>query len=302
MEEREIILSRWLQGEVSDVQVKELFPDIDLDALRYTLSMQEKLDISVHKPESQWESLDAILPEKKKPIPTKRTIILFVLLALALFSAFWYGFSNTAKKLIKADSNEFLQYAFEDGSSIKLWPGSSMQYDASSYMEDRVIELDGEAFFEVEKGNTFRVETKAGHVEVLGTSFNVWEADRKNLEVKCFTGRVRVTDNASNNHIITAGEKVNIIDDELQDVATFDVVSHRNNSLKHYDKAKVKWIIEDLQNIYNTQISLSEGLQDRSFSGAVSIIDLNRALSYLCTTLQWEYEIKDQNVFIKNNN
>ena len=46
--------------------------------------------------------------------------------------------------------------------------------------------------YEVEKGSKFTVTTDGGTVEVLGTSFNVRERD-KNLEVKCYTGKVGVT-------------------------------------------------------------------------------------------------------------
>src|SRR5690606_20916091 len=51
---------------------------------------------------------------------------------------------------------------------------SSLKYPAKFHPSERNVELSGEAYFEVAKGNIpFNVVTKTQKVEVLGTHFNI---------------------------------------------------------------------------------------------------------------------------------
>ena len=54
--------------------------------------------------------------------------------------------------------------------------GVKFQFDKKRFTDERIIQLRGEAFFEVEKGSRFVVQTGKGAVEVLGTSFNVFQS------------------------------------------------------------------------------------------------------------------------------
>jgi len=70
-----------------------------------------------------------------------------------------------------------LQQCFElaDGSKVWLNAASTLKYPASFSGKERLVELSGEAYFEVAKNSAqpFRVKIKDASIEVLGTSFNV---------------------------------------------------------------------------------------------------------------------------------
>lgn len=304
MEEKDIILSKWLDGQVSEQEVKSLFPDIDLDNLKRTLDMQEGYEISATDPVTQWDIFESNLPSKEKDSYARnplKWILLTTLIILCAFSLFFL-FKNS-KTVVKADSNEFLNYAFEDGSTIKLWPGSSISFDQDNYLDNRLINLEGEGFFDVEKGNSFRVKTDAAEIEVLGTSFNVWAADKKNTDIQCYTGRVRVTDKSNKSAILTAGKKIRVSENHLDKMVDFDLENHKNNAtLKFYDKAKINWVLSDLENLYDVKFDIAKELKNRRFSGAISAVELNKALSYLCETMQWAYEIEMQKILITDKN
>jgi len=108
------------------------------------------------------------------------------------------------------------------------------------------VGLEGEAYFEVEKGAEFRVETSFGQVRVLGTRFNVSTRNNR-LEVVCFEGRVEVNNSdASQKEILTAGESLQI---EAGDIQNLDAVS--------VEQAYPSW----LEGIYSAQdISIKEAL------------------------------------------
>ena len=58
----------------------------------------------------------------------------------------------------------------------------------------RDLTLEGEAYFKVQKGQTFSVNTTDGVVKVLGTHFNVKQRNNY-FEVNCYEGLVSVTYN-----------------------------------------------------------------------------------------------------------
>ena len=80
--------------------------------------------------------------------------------------------------------------ALPDGSVVLLNSNSELVYDKD--FDDRLVTMQGEAFFKVQKSDVpFVVQTSNGKITVLGTSFNVKE-DKEQLEVEVETGSVEV--------------------------------------------------------------------------------------------------------------
>lgn len=97
-----------------------------------------------------------------------------------------------------------------DGSSVRLNAATTFAFTGSE--AERVAELEGEAFFEVQKdGRPFTVNTPRGQVSVLGTSFNVYSRGVA-MRVSCTTGKVsvRFDDGAATAHTLTPGNSVSI--------------------------------------------------------------------------------------------
>ena len=102
-------------------------------------------------------------------------------------------FLLTRENLVRIESlaGNKKEVLLPDSSRVILNSLSVVQYSENEWAENRIIQLDGEAFFEVKKGSTFRVETSSGTVQVLGTKFNT--KDRNGFyEVSCYEGKVRV--------------------------------------------------------------------------------------------------------------
>ncbi|GAA4795239.1 DUF4974 domain-containing protein [Olivibacter ginsenosidimutans] len=83
-----------------------------------------------------------------------------------------------------------------DGTKVWLNAATKLRYAAQfKPNEKRVVELDGEAFFEVsqQKNKPFMVRTQHQEVEVLGTAFNVNAyADEPAVKTSLLNGKVRV--------------------------------------------------------------------------------------------------------------
>jgi ferric-dicitrate binding protein FerR (iron transport regulator) len=81
-----------------------------------------------------------------------------------------------------------------DGTFVKLGPGTVLSMLVQTRNE-RKLELDGEAFFEVakDKNRQFKLSTTRGSIEVLGTSFNVSSfSDETRSVTTLISGKVNV--------------------------------------------------------------------------------------------------------------
>lgn len=126
------------------------------------------------------------------------------ILALAVISAFLILYSRNYSTSVDQISDIVLP----DNSSAKLSSNTMISYNPFTFRFSRKVRLDGEAFFNVERGNKFTVVSEPGTTEVLGTSFNILSSDNI-YEVTCITGKVKVTTSETKkSEIITGDQKV----------------------------------------------------------------------------------------------
>jgi ferric-dicitrate binding protein FerR (iron transport regulator) len=86
-----------------------------------------------------------------------------------------------------------------DGTQVHLNAGSKIEYLENFSLTERIVRLQGEAFFEVKKdpSRPFRVVSAGVVTEALGTSFNIRAYDSTRVEVALVTGKVKVSDQAA---------------------------------------------------------------------------------------------------------
>lgn len=121
--------------------------------------------------------------------------------AIFLCAILWSDFRTRremSRNLLSATARpgQIMTMTLGDGTSVHLNSGSTIYYPALFKGRERVVEVEGEAFFEVKHDSSrpFIVRTFASDIEVLGTKFNV-DADRENgrFSVTLAEGSVKVT-------------------------------------------------------------------------------------------------------------
>lgn len=167
-------------------------------------------------------------------------------------------------------------HTLPDGSEATLAKGSSLSYNSLLWSFVRSTELTGEAFFSVESGDQFKVETSYGDVKVLGTRFSVWENDDA-LVVQCQEGKVDVAG------IILQAEDYIILssDNSLQGkwLNKQPFISKNQNDLS-FENTPVQIVIESLEDKFGIDIDFaSEGVY--RFSGSLNPTDLDVSLNIL---------------------
>ncbi|PTN10526.1 FecR family protein [Mangrovibacterium marinum] len=191
-----------------------------------------------------------------------------------------------------------------DGSRVYLNSGSSLRFSNQfTSKQQRRLELEGEAYFDVAKDPKHPFIVKAGPIEVeaLGTEFNVdaYNKDRA-IEVTLLEGKVAI--NPANK---TDGKALIILDPN--EMAHFNVKENKISKIKTYELEKyVGWIngkllfMDDpiqevmlkLENWYNVDIRLEDQkLNKYRFTGTFIDESVDEVLRTLSLTSPLSYEI-----------
>ncbi|MDR3140160.1 MAG: FecR domain-containing protein [Tannerellaceae bacterium] len=183
-----------------------------------------------------------------------------------------------------------------DGSRILLNAGSSFSYPAAFGEGKRIVQLEGEAFFDIVKSIDlpFVVQIKDTEIEVLGTSFNVKAYEEDSIvSVMVETGKVRVSthDNAM---IQLAPAEHLVIDRSHREMHKYrENVTEAKAWIKgglYFNKTPVRNVINELMRHYNCIIVFGNGekIPDEYISGSHD----NKSLDAVLTSIHYATGIK----------
>ena len=100
------------------------------------------------------------------------------------------------------------QLTLSDGSKVQLNSMSSIRFPVQFAQACRLVELEGEAYFEVSKtGQPFIVQTKGMKIEVLGTTFNISAYPNEEYQTTLVSGSVKVQTENGSNRILKPSEQ-----------------------------------------------------------------------------------------------
>ncbi len=207
---------------------------------------------------------------------------------VAVLVTFWFF---TASQTISADKNTTFAYRLPDHSRVVLHDGSSLSFN--KYFWNKKVELVGEGYFEVEKGNGFQVETKQGEVEVLGTRFLVNEGE-DNLRVQCFQGSVK-TNYENDSWVLEpgtqfTGKNKTARTEEFETEAGYPGFAQFN---KNFSNTPLSAVVNEIENFFGVDIEVDEPA-DKNFSGTVQTGNLENMLQIVCEPLQLEYRFESE--------
>lgn len=205
---------------------------------------------------------------------------------------------------IKAFYGTQTKVILADGTNVWLNSGSTLRFPTSFKNSDRrVVELNGEGFFDVTKNETkpFVVKTSKLDVKVYGTSFNILAYDDfMTMTVALIEGKVSLMKNNSN----TESELIVLNPNEVVD---YDVT---NKKLYHFTDANVEkysaWkdghivfygdpieaVIMRLEKWYNVKIIVkNDELKSYRFTATFIDESLEQVLKLLSLSSPMKYKI-----------
>jgi ferric-dicitrate binding protein FerR (iron transport regulator) len=227
-----------------------------------------------------------------KVIPLWKKLASVAAIAVAVF-----GVMSLFSADISIDSYSAIQlsHALPDGSQVILNSDSELEYD-NNFTQDRTLNLNGEAFFQVEKGKSFTVVTNEGKVSVLGTSFNVLARDGL-FVVSCKTGKVQVS-SKSNSKIITPGERVRFSNGVATSIEKVnpEKIDDWTSGESYFERAPLQEVISALSHKYDVEIDLPQAYHDKLFTGSFIHSDIQKATKMVLVPMGITYEATENGV------
>lgn len=285
-------LARWLNGELSEAEETELKAREDYSSLQQIVAGASNLDLPSFSEGAAWEKLLAARQANATKKHRRRGFLRVLgwstaaaILALAAIGYWWWP-TDTA--LITTQVGEQEEGTLPDGSTFVLNAVGALDYESESWAEKRLVQLEGEAFFEVEKGSTFTVQTAKGEIRVLGTSFNVWSRAEE-LEVVCYSGKVRVQAGRQAEELLV-GEKVVLLTDGTLTKTSLPLTP-TPSWFRGWTECKglpLTRVFEELSRQYDLEVQWEEATY-RVYDGGFPNDDLEKALYFICNPMGLSY-------------
>ena len=199
---------------------------------------------------------------------------------------------------IANDSNETMEYVLPDQSFVVLDKQAEISFDKKNYVENRLIDLKGQAYFEVIKGSHFEVKTKKGRVEVLGTSFNV--NSNTGFEVTCFTGKVKVSFD-DKEAMLHPGEKTSF---KLHDFTSEKIEFSQQkpewvSGSQKFENTHLDEVFAQFEKIYKVKVEIPDEIDKKAFyTGSFVKDDIEKALLSITWPMHLKYSLEGDKVYI----
>lgn len=172
------------------------------------------------------------------------------------------------------------QIVLPDGSKVWLNTVSSLRFPTAFTGTERVVELKGEAYFEVAKNaaqpfvvHVSTAEDKGMDVRVLGTQFNVMAYDNEaEIRTTLLEGAVKVM-RGDKSRVLAPGEQAKVDKQgglTLDAKADVDLAMAWKNGFTSFKSADIRSIMRQVERWYDIDVVYEGNVQERTFSGGIS--------------------------------
>ncbi len=287
------ILARWLSNELSAEELDALKKHPDFSKYEEIINAVENMAVPSFNRE---QAMKQILHKKEaiKKTQSRRRYIKYVMataasLVLAIGAFYFLGLSNSTKTGV----GEKISLNLPDSSVVHLNAVTQIKFSKKRWEEERVIELKGEAYFDVSPGKEFLVRTAQGKVSVLGTKFNILSRD-ESFEVSCAEGKVKVEVPGANSKIITKGEFVMLSEEKL--IKKYPESNHSSswiNGETMFRGTSIVQVLNELMRQYDVKVDFA-GNKEKRYSGPMPHNNLEQALQIICSSMGLKYTFTGQ--------
>jgi len=280
------LFTRWLNEELSPDELREFEKSPKFSLYQKIAQKSSQLDTPEFNEGKVFKQIKTQLSAQQKPTKVKKLFPKFIFSAAAsivvLLGVFFFLNRSTN---YSTSYGEQLAITLPDNSEVILNANSTLSYKTQNWKKNRILDLNGEAYFKVEKGSDFVVESTIGTVSVLGTQFNV-NTKGTTFEIKCFEGKVKVkTDNHS--RILTKGKAFRQLKDTTaEDFNIQEILPSWTQGESNFNSAPLNQVIIALEHQYNIKIDASKIAITQRFTGSFTHKNLNVALQTVFVPLR----------------
>jgi len=298
--EADDFLAQWIAGNLSDQELEDRVGVEDfllykkLQKGTELLGTLDQMDNSNTFSEIQRK----IEAKKTRKSGLKRTLQWALPIAasfLLVFAGFKF-FGNDQLKVTTAYAEQ-KEISLLDGSQVVLNAKSALHYSKNNWESNREVHLNGEAFFKVEKGSTFKVITENGTVAVLGTSFSI-NSSKNYFEVLCYEGRVEVL---LPNKSVILGPNMTVRSTKGQVNESSVSLGESPNWLlgeSNFKSVPLIYVIDALERQYQLEFDTAKIDENALFTGSFTHDNVAVALAAVFKTMRIQYSNESENVLV----
>jgi len=276
-------------------------PNSDEKNLEMVSTALRRLNVpATRTKEEAWQMLLAKMEERaSSPVIQHHRIGKFVAMAAAaiigLFIVTWF-FLNSDERKISTGFSEMATVYLPDSSVVILNSGTTIWYSPKNWNKERLVKLDGEAFFKVKHGQKFSVVAAKTVTSVLGTTFNVY-ARGSEVRVSCLTGKVQVKSKISGmTTLLLPGVKTKVNALGMLNTGTTSIEKEAAwvEGKFYYQQEGIGRVFDEIERQFNVTI-IYNGSRLRSYTGFFTNKNLTDALDLVCIPMQLRYKRIDNN-------
>lgn len=191
-----------------------------------------------------------------------------------------------------------------DHSKVWLNASSSLRYPTVFNGDERIVSLQGEAYFEIAKdpAHPFMVNTERSSVQVLGTHFNISDyPDEQKSDVTLCEGSIRLVV-ANKEKLMIPGQQASFAaEDEainMHKIDTDEVIDWTQGYFL-FDNADLNKVMSKIKRWYNIDVTFQGPQPATRFTGMISRnSDLSKILGLLQSTGGVTFEVRNRKVVV----
>lgn len=306
------LLIAYFKGEVSDEEAQQITEWIEakIEHQRYYQQLCRLFEVS-YWIEDIPEQTEVAFPKKTKALPWKHYVISFMKVAAIFVLGFALHFFLNWQKTthhelqhqIHVPTGQHVEIMLADGSKVWLNSGSTLTFPSKFNGKKRMVELDGEGFFEVksDKEHPFIVSTSKYQVKAVGTSFNIYDyQDSPQFEAALLNGKVEVTTNAKKSSVVilTPNQRAAL----CQGVLKVKPIENANNYLWRkgilYFNEPLLEVFDKLQEYYDIEFQIRNSSLTRKSPYCTGKFRAKDGLEYIIRVLKetnhFDYQIDNE--------
>lgn len=234
-------------------------------------------------------------------------VLLLPILLSGIYFAYNYYNVHQSVAQIHAPMGSRIHFSLPDGSVGYLNGGSTLSYH-SDFNKNRKIELDGEAYFNVQKDQShpFWVHTYLASIKVTGTQFDVRAYEQDNeLTTTLVEGSVEVFNKSSKLKTTLKPGEQNRIEKLSGEMTTQTVNTQLYTSWKEdilrIDNTPFAEVVKLMERWYGVNIQLDPSLKhSQTYTMTLKTESLREMLELLKITTPFNYKIDGNKVFISD--
>lgn len=197
------------------------------------------------------------------------------------------------------------QVLLPDGTKVWLNSATSFTYPSTfSGAKERVVHLDGEAYFEVakDKAHPFIVKSATQEVKVFGTHFNVnTYKNEPAVETALAEGSVAVTDLLNHQRrFLKPGEKSVLTRQQLTVAsANLEAILAWKNGYFRFNNEQIKGVMRQLARWYNIDVQYQGAISADGLNGKISKYkNISQVLKALEATKTVRFNVEGRRVIV----